>query len=386
MRLLVVLGTRPEAIKLAPIVLAARRHKNIDVFLCNTGQHREMTTNALSIFGLVPDICLDIMRPNQTLTDVNVNILIGLQPHLEQIRPDWLMVQGDTTTSFAAALAAFYQKIAIAHIEAGLRTGKIYSPWPEEANRRMISEITTMHFPPTSESASNLRREGFRDEEILVTGNTGIDALKWLISRLAEDLSLRSRAIEDQLELGVPVSASMATRPFVLITAHRRESFGVGFEDICDAIGELANRFPSHDFIYPVHPNPAVRETVFSKLGSGRFPNVYLVQPLDYLPFVDLMSKATLILTDSGGVQEEAPSLGIRVVVLRDVTERLEGVGSGLIRLAGTDRRKIVAYVSDALDGGWLTPSEGCDAYGDGLATDRILDKLMNLSMAMKAP
>jgi len=376
MRVMVVLGTRPEAIKLAPLVLAARRREDMDVVLCNTGQHREMSAQVLELFGLEPDIDLDIMRQQQTLTDVTVSILTGLHPHLERLKPDWLIVQGDTTTTFASALAAFYQKVSVAHVEAGLRTGNIYAPWPEEMNRRLVSEIAALHFPPTPASADNLRREGFADENVLVTGNTGIDALKWLVARLADDASLRDRARKAQMASGVPASAASCARPYVLITGHRRESFGPGFEAICEAIGELADRFGDHDFIYPVHPNPMVRETVFAKLGAGRHPNVYLVQPLDYLPFVDLMSRSALILTDSGGVQEEAPSLGKRVVVLRDVTERMEGLETGLIHLAGTNRQKIVSFVGDALSGQWLAPTEGCDVYGDGGASERILNRL----------
>lgn len=376
MRVMVVLGTRPEAIKLAPLVLAARRRKDVEVVLCNTGQHREMSAQVLALFELEPDIDLDIMRRQQTLTGITVSILTGLQSHLERIRPDWLVVQGDTTTTFAAALAAFYQKISVAHVEAGLRTGNLYAPWPEEGNRRLVSEIATLHFPPTPASAKNLRREGFADESVLVTGNTGIDALKWLVARLAADASLRDRAHKTQLALGVPSSGKNCRRPYVLITGHRRESFGSGFESICAAIGVLADRFEDHNFIYPVHPNPEVRETVFAKLGTKRHPNVYLVQPLDYLPFVDLMSRAALILTDSGGVQEEAPSLGKRVIVLRNVTERIEGLDTGLIRLSGTDQQKIVQFAEDALSGQWQVPTEACDVYGDGEASDRILAKL----------
>lgn len=380
MRLLIVLGTRPEAIKLAPLVLAARRCKNIDVILCNTGQHREMSAKVLELFELVPDIDLDIMSDQQTLTDITVNILERLQPHLLRLKPDWLIVQGDTTTTFASSLAAFYQKVPVAHVEAGLRTGNIYAPWPEEMNRRLVSEIATLHFPPTSAAADNLHREGLAEGSILVTGNTGIDALKWLVARLADDTLLRDRAHVAQEAAGVPGSATGCTRPYVLITGHRRESFGAGFEAICDAIGELADRFSDHDFIYSVHPNPKVRETVFAKLGTGSHPNIYLVQPLEYLPFVDLMSRATLILTDSGGIQEEAPSLGKRVVVLRDVTERMEGLETGLIRLAGTDRCKIVSFVEDALSEQWRVPTKGCDIYGDGGASERIIKRLMEHS------
>lgn len=382
--ILVVLGTRPEAIKLLPLVHAARRRPDVEVVLCNTGQHREMSAKVLEIFGLKPDIDLDVMQAGQTLTDVTVRILAGLQAHLEPLKPDWLVVQGDTTTTFTAALAAFYQKIPVAHVEAGLRTGDIYAPWPEEMNRRLVSEIAVLHFPPTEPAASNLLREGVAPERVLVTGNTGIDALKWLTGRLTADGSLRAQARGELLGAGVPVAAADNERPYVLITGHRRESFGAGFESICAAVGELADRYPDHDFIYPVHPNPRVRETVYAKLGSASRPNVYLIDPLDYLPFVALMSNAALILTDSGGVQEEAPSLGRRVVVLREVTERMEGLETGLIRLAGTDRQKIVSDVADALSGAWAQPACGCDVYGDGKASDRVLDTMCAYSHAMQ--
>lgn len=376
MRVVVVLGTRPEAIKLLPLVRAAQRRGDVEVTLCNTGQHREMSAKVLEVFGLKPDIDLDVMQAGQSLTDVTVRILAGLQPYLERLNPDWLVVQGDTTTTMTAALAAFYQKVPVAHVEAGLRTGDIYAPWPEEMNRRLVSELASLHFPPTEAAAANLLREGVSPERILVTGNTGIDALKWLTGRLTADDGLRMQARGELLGAGVPFAAANNERPYVLITGHRRESFGEGFESICAAVGELADRFPGHDFIYPVHPNPRVRETVYARLGSTAHQNVYLIDPLDYLPFVALMSNASLILTDSGGVQEEAPSLGRRVVVLRDVTERMEGLETGLIRLAGTDRQKIVGAVGDALGGAWAQPQRGCDVYGDGHASDRVLDAM----------
>jgi UDP-N-acetylglucosamine 2-epimerase (non-hydrolysing) len=343
-----------------------------------------MSSKVLEIFGLKPDIDLNVMQAGQTLSDVTVRILSGLQAHLEQLKPDWLVVQGDTTTTFTAALSAFYQKIPVAHVEAGLRTGDIYAPWPEEMNRRLVSEIAVLHFPPTEAAASNLLREGVAPERVLVTGNTGIDALKWLTGCLAADGRLRGQARGELLGAGVPVAAADNERPYVLITGHRRESFGAGFESICAAVGELADRYPDHDFIYPVHPNPRVRETVYAKLGSASRANVYLIDPLDYLPFVALMSNASLILTDSGGVQEEAPSLGRRVVVLRDVTERMEGLETGLIRLAGTDKQKIVGDVADALSGAWAQPVQGCDVYGDGKASDRVLDAMCAYSSAIQ--
>ena len=373
--ILVALGTRPEAIKLAPLVLAGRSRPGFKILLCNTGQHRQMSDQVLELFGLKADFDLDIMRPDQTLTSVTVDILTRLQGCLEQCCPDWVVVQGDTTTTFASALAAFYQKIPVAHVEAGLRTGNIYAPWPEEMNRRMVSELARLHFPPTTLAADNLRAEGIEEGKLLITGNTGIDSLKWLVARLAGDESLRQRAIKSLKESGVDVEAFGAARPYVLITCHRRESFGQGLEAICSAIAKLAKAFPGHEFIYPVHPNPRVRETVSAFLGAG-IGNVQLVEPLEYLPFVYLMSGANLILTDSGGIQEEAPSLGKRVIVLRGETERMEGLETGLIKLAGTDAAKIIAYAEDAFLGRWEDLGSGLDIYGDGQASNRILDAI----------
>lgn len=372
LKLCIILGTRPEAIKLAPLVFAARRLPEVEVIVCNTGQHRDMTAQVLALFGIEPRINLDIMRPRQTLTGVTVEILSRLESAFADERPAWVVVQGDTTTTFAGALAAFYQRIPVAHVEAGLRTGDIYSPWPEEMNRRMVSEIATLHFPPTEAAAENLYREGCDPARIEVTGNTGIDALMWLVARLESDSSLRQVA-----ESGLQCAGLASfVRPFVLITGHRRESFGPGFDRICAAIARLAQRFPDHDFIYPVHPNPAVQDVVRRKLGDGSLANVLLVPPLEYLPFVYLMKRASLVLTDSGGVQEEAPSLGKRVIVLRDVTERNEAVGTGLVRLAGTDPDRIFADAVDALSGAWNSDGVRRDIYGDGRAAERVLERI----------
>lgn len=371
-KICIVLGTRPEAIKLAPLVIVARQAGVFDVVVCNTGQHREMTAQVLGLFGIVPDIDLDIMRHQQSLGEVTSAILTRLQPYLETHRPDWLIVQGDTTTTFAAALAAFYQRIPVAHVEAGLRTGNVYAPWPEEMNRRLVSELAVLHFPPTTAAAENLLREGIREAAIAVTGNTGIDALKLLVARLQDKQELRDQAQRILVEAGVPDRG----RPLVLITGHRRENFGDGFESICRAISKIATNHEGHDFVYPVHPNPRVRETVFARLGSAGRENIFLVPPLDYLPFVALMNSAVLILTDSGGVQEEAPSLGKRVIVLRDVTERQEGLDTGLIRLAGTDAMKIEGFVAEAVSGSWPQPTRGQDVYGDGRASQRIIERL----------
>lgn len=375
-RLMVVLGTRPEAIKLAPLVLAARTRQNFDVVLCNTGQHRELTRQVLRLFRLVPDVDLDLMRHEQTPTDVTVRVLTHLNERIKAIRPDWVVVQGDTTTTFAAALAAFYQAIPVAHVEAGLRTDNIYSPWPEEMNRKLVSAIASLHFAPTDSAAANLRREGVSEERLTVTGNTGIDALKSVAARLFTDPTLRAEARTTESSMGLPIADADQARPYVLITGHRRESFGPGIAAISHAIAELGARYPGHDFIYAVHPNPRVRDTVHAVLGRGRQQNIYLVPPLEYLLFVDLIARADLILTDSGGVQEEAASLGVRVVVLRDVTERTEGLAVDLIRLAGTVSTKIIEAADEAFSGRWPRPAGGCDLYGDGLASDRILDRI----------
>lgn len=370
-KICVVFGTRPEAIKLAPLILAMRDSHWAEPVVCNTGQHREMTAQVLDIFGITSDIDLNIMRPSQTLSEVTAEVLTRIGPVLEKCRPDWVVVQGDTTTTFAGALAAYYQRIPVAHVEAGLRSHDIYSPWPEEMNRRLVSEIACLHFPPTEGACNHLLSEGVASEAITVTGNTGIDALKILVRRLARDSGMQSRARAGLAAAGVPMKA----RPMVLITGHRRESFGEGFESICAAIRILARRYPEYDFIYPVHPNPNVRETVYGRLGADALDNMYLIEPLGYLSFVLLMAESRLILTDSGGVQEEAPSLGKRVIVLRDLTERSEGLSSGLVRLAGTRTDTIVKFATDALDGRW-SETLGLDIYGDGQASARILEKI----------
>jgi UDP-N-acetylglucosamine 2-epimerase (non-hydrolysing) len=324
----------------------------------------------------VADVDLKVMTPRQTLTDVSGAVLRAVSVILEQQRPDWLIVQGDTTTAFTAALAAFYHKIPIAHVEAGLRTGDIYAPWPEEMNRKLITAIASLHFAPVESNAQNLRREGVDASRILVTGNTGIDALKWLAHRLGTDAQLRARAEAKLRAANVPLPGATAGG-IVLITAHRRESFGPGFVSICKAIAELARRFPDRQFVYPVHPNPAVRETVVAELGAKQLANVHLCEPLDYLPFVFLMLHSELVLTDSGGIQEEAPSLGIRVLVMREVTERTEGLETDLVRLSGTDVDRIVADATAGLTGAWPRGQSGRELYGEGHAAERIIAALL---------
>lgn len=373
-KLLFVFGTRPEAIKLAPVVLAARAHGGFDVTVCVTAQHREMLDSVLAFFGIVPEFDLNLMKPGQTLTGVTTGVLEGLAPVLDAVRPDWMIVQGDTTTAFVAALAAFYAKVKVAHVEAGLRTGNIHEPFPEEMNRKLVGAIAEMHFPPTAPARANLLREGIREERLLVTGNTGIDALYLVRERLKTDPACRAQ-VQAALAPQALDGFIGARRPFVLVTAHRRESFGAGFEAICTGIAELCARYPEVDFVFPVHPNPAVRGAVERHLVPAQAPNLVLCQPLDYLPFVAMMINATVVLTDSGGVQEEAPSLGKPVVVMRDVTERMEGTSSGMVHLAGPHRERIVAFVAALLD---APPAAGAGGnfYGDGHASRRILDTL----------
>ena len=373
-RLLFVFGTRPEAIKLAPVVLAARAHGGFEVVVCVTAQHREMLDQVLAFFAIVPDYDLNLMKPGQTLTGVTTGVLEGLAPLLAEVKPDWMIVQGDTTTAFVAALAAFYAKVKVAHVEAGLRTGNIYEPFPEEMNRRLVAAIAEMHFPPTAPARENLVREGIPEARLLVTGNTGIDALYLVRERLATDPACRAQVASALEPQGLSRFIS-PRRPYVLVTAHRRESFGPGFEAICTGIADLCARFPDTDFVFPVHPNPSVRGAVDQYLVPHGFANLMLCQPLDYLPFVAMMIGATVVLTDSGGVQEEAPSLGKPVVVMRDLTERMEGTASGMVHLVGPHRERIVEAVSKLLDqpphGG-----SGGNYYGDGHASRRILDTL----------
>jgi len=373
-KLLFVFGTRPKAIKLAPVVLAARAHGGFDVVVCVSAQHREMLDSVLAFFAIKPDYDLDLMKPGQTLTGVTTGVLDGLAPVLEAVRPDWMIVQGDTTTAFVAALAAFYARVPVAHVEAGLRTGNIHEPFPEEMNRKLVGAIAAMHFAPTAPARANLVREGVSEARILVTGNTGIDALYLVRERLKVDPVCRAQ-VSAALDMQKLHRFLAPHRPFVLVTAHRRESFGAGFEAICGGIADLCARYPEVDFVFPVHPNPSVREAVGRLLATTGAPNLELCQPLDYLPFVALMIAATVVLTDSGGVQEEAPSLGKPVVVMRDLTERMEGTTSGMVHLAGPHRERIVSAVSDILDAGQSDGSGG-NFYGDGHASARILDVL----------
>lgn len=375
---LLVFGTRPEAIKMAPLVHELKnRPEDFRTEVCVTGQHREMLDQVLDLFGIVPDYDLNIMKPNQDLYDITSRILLGMRDVLKQSKPDVVLVHGDTTTSTAAALATFYQQIPVAHVEAGLRTGNIYSPWPEEMNRLITGRIATYHFSPTPLAKQNLLKENVDPERISVTGNTVIDALYWVTEKIANDERIHNELKDSILSFGYDVNRLSADRRMVLVTGHRRENFGDGFLNICHAIKNLAQANPQVDFVYPVHLNPNVRRPVMEILGEG-LPNVFLIEPLSYLPFVFMMEKSHLILTDSGGVQEEAPGLGKPVLVMRNTTERPEALEAGTVMLVGTDREKIETSVTALLtdEAFYRKMSQAQNPYGDGKACGRIADFL----------
>ncbi len=359
-----VFGTRPEAIKLAPLVLALRDDPDLRPVVCVTAQHREMLDQVLAIFGIAPDADLDLMRPDQTLAGLTARAVAGIDAWLADARPDLVLVQGDTTTVFCAALAAFYRGIPVGHVEAGLRTGNLHSPFPEEANRVLTSRLADLHFAPTAGARDHLLREGVPAERIFVTGNTVIDALHLVIEQVRRDPPPVPGLDERELR---------GDRPLVLVTGHRRENFGPGFQRVCRALTRLADAFPDHLFVYPVHLNPNVQRPVHAIL-SGR-DNVLLIDPLPYLPFVRLMDRATLILTDSGGVQEEAPGLGKPVLVTRETTERPEAVTAGTVKLVGTDEERIVAEATRLLTDpeAYAAMARAVNPYGDGKATGRIV-------------
>jgi len=369
MKVLVVFGTRPEAIKMAPLLLALRGDHRFEPLLCVTGQHREMLDQVLSLFSLVPDFDLNIMKPGQDLTDVTSGILQGMKGVLAEAKPDIVLVHGDTATTFATTLAAYYQQIPVGHVEAGLRTGNLYSPWPEEANRKLTGALAKLHFAPTQKSAQNLYAEGIEPQAVNVTGNTVVDALFRIVEKFD-----REPKLADSLAGQFPFLDQ--DRRIILVTGHRRESFGGGFERICEALNRTAKAFPNVDVVYPVHLNPNVREPV-NRLLSG-LSNVHLIEPLDYLPFVYLMSRSYLILTDSGGIQEEAPSLGKPVLVMRDTTERPEAVSAGTVELVGTDVDRICNRLEGLLtdDSVYQRMSLAHNPYGDGRACKRILEAL----------
>lgn len=369
MKIITVCGTRPEAIKLAPLVHAFRAAPDVTHILCSTGQHRQMLDQVMQIFGLTPDRDLNLMKPGQDLTYVTAAALDGVGKVIDEEKPDWVVVQGDTTTAFAGALAAFYRKVKVAHVEAGLRTGNIYSPWPEEMNRKLVGALTTLHFPPTELSADNLRHEGIKDDVITVTGNTVIDALQWMDAKLAADVQFRQAseaAFAGTLDTG---------RRLILVTGHRRENFDGGLASVARALRDIADR-GDVEIVYPVHLNPQVQATANEILGAH--PRIHLIAPLDYAPFVALMRRSYLIVTDSGGVQEEAPTLGKPVLVTRDTTERPEAIAAGTGRLVGTDADALVAAVRELLDdkAAYEKMAQAKNPFGDGQASARILDRL----------
>jgi UDP-N-acetylglucosamine 2-epimerase (non-hydrolysing) len=380
-RVLLVFGTRPEAIKMCPLVKAFRSLPNVfETKVCVSGQHREMLDQVLEIFDVQPDYDLNIMKQGQDLYDVTAKVLTGMREVLKEAKPDFVLVHGDTTTSTAAALAAFYQQVPVGHVEAGLRTHNIYSPWPEEMNRQITGRIATYHFAPTPLSRQNLLDEGVSEEKIFVTGNTVIDSLQQVVNRIHDNTDLSDRLKANLQIAGYPCNSD---HRLVLITGHRRENFGGGFLNICQAIRDLAELYPNVDFVYPMHLNPNVRKPIQEIFGNKMVDhigdnNLFFIEPLDYLDFVFLMERATLVLTDSGGIQEEAPGLGKPVLVMRNTTERPEALDAGTVRLVGTDRARIIAEVSSLLDDPdhYRIMSQAVNPYGDGKACERIVEKL----------
>lgn len=380
-KIMLVFGTRPEAIKMAPLVKEFQKHPDtFQTIVCVTGQHREMLDQVLHIFDIRPDFDLNIMKQGQDLYDVTARVLTGMRDVLREAQPDVVLVHGDTTTSTAAALAAFYQQIPVGHVEAGLRTHNILSPWPEEMNRQITGRIASYHFAPTALSRQNLLQENVDDANITVTGNTVIDALYWVVDRIKNDRSLDAELEEVLRRAGYDVNRLADGRPLVLITGHRRENFGDGFINMCTAIKQLTERYPNVDFVYPMHLNPNVRRPIHEVFGDdlSNLGNMHFIEPLEYLSFVYLMEKSTIVLTDSGGIQEEAPGLGKPVLVMRDTTERPEALEAGTVKLVGTDREKIFNEVSTLLDdaAAYARMSQAVNPYGDGLACSRIVERL----------
>lgn len=383
-RVMLVFGTRPEAIKVAPLVKAFQKQTDrFETIVCVTGQHREMLDQVLRLFEIIPDYDLDIMKQGQDLYDVTTRVLTGLRDVYQKAKPDVVFVHGDTTTSMAAALAAFYQQIPVAHIEAGLRTHNIYSPWPEEMNRQITSRIAAYNLAPTPLSKQNLLREGVKEETITVTGNTVIDALYIVVEKIKQDASLSGQLQEQLKKAGYDTARLNNGKKLVLITGHRRENFGEGFLNMCNAIKTLTEKYPEVDFVYPMHLNPNVRKPILEIFGEETVSgtncdnrNIFFIEPLEYLPFVFLMEQSTLVLTDSGGIQEEAPGLGKPVLVMRDTTERPEAVDAGTVKLVGTNYDLIVKEVSNLLDDEsyYNSMAQANNPYGDGLACNRIID------------
>ena len=379
--IMLVFGTRPEAIKMAPLVKEFQKHNDtFNTIVCVTGQHRQMLDQVLQLFDITPHYDLNIMKEGQDLYDVTARVLVGMRDILKETHPDVVLVHGDTTTSTAAALAAFYQQIPVGHVEAGLRTNNIYSPWPEEMNRQITSRIATYNFAPTPLSRQNLLREGVSESSITVTGNTVIDALYWVVDKIKRDETLNNELKSKLLQAGYDVSRLSNGKKLVLITGHRRENFGDGFINMCTAIKELTQKYPDVDFVYPMHLNPNVRRPIHEVFGEdlSNLGNMFFIEPLEYLSFVYLMEKSNIVLTDSGGIQEEAPGLGKPVLVMRDTTERPEALEAGTVKLVGTNYNKIVGEVSLLLDDAtpYETMSKAVNPYGDGLACGRIVEHL----------
>ena len=381
-KVLLVFGTRPEAIKMAPLVMELQKQKErIETVVCVTGQHREMLDQVLEIFDIKPDYDLNIMKRGQDLYDVTARVLTGMREVLKEIKPDIVLVHGDTTTSTAAALAAFYQQIPVGHVEAGLRTHNIYSPWPEEMNRLLTGRLATYHFSPTPLSRNNLIKESINDRNIIVTGNTVIDALYWVVDKIKNNKELDNELESVLSKAGYDVNRLDNGKKLVLITGHRRENFGDGFINMCTAIKDLTIKHPNVDFVYPMHLNPNVRKPIHEVFGEdlSGLKNMFFIEPLEYLSFVYLMEKSSIVLTDSGGIQEEAPGLGKPVLVMRDTTERPEALNAGTVKLVGTDYNKIVNEVSSLIDdkAAYEKMSKAVNPYGDGLACRRIVNALL---------
>lgn len=381
-KVMLVFGTRPEAIKMCPLVKEFQNHPiEFKTIVCVTGQHREMLDQVLQIFEIQPDYDLNIMKQGQDLYDVTARVLVGMRDVLEEAQPDIVLVHGDTTTSMAAALAAFYQQIPVGHVEAGLRTHNIYSPWPEEMNRQITGRIATYHFAPTPLSKQNLLTEGVKEDMITVTGNTVIDALYMVVEQIKNNKQLDIELANLLKKSGYDTTRLSTEKKMVLITGHRRENFGEGFISMCTAIKDLTQKYPDVDFVYPMHLNPNVRKPIHEVFGENltNLGNMFFIEPLQYLEFVYLMEKSTIVLTDSGGIQEEAPGLGKPVLVMRDTTERPEALSAGTVKLVGTDYNKIVNEVSLLLDNKeqYEKMSKAVNPYGDGKACERIVKHLI---------
>lgn len=380
-KIMLVFGTRPEAIKMAPLVKEFQKYpESFHTIICVTGQHREMLDQVLNLFEIEPDYDLNIMKQGQDLYDVTARVMVGMRDVLKETHPDVVLVHGDTTTSMAAALAAFYQQISVGHVEAGLRTHNIYSPWPEEMNRQITGRIATYHFSPTQLSRQNLLEENVSDSTITVTGNSVIDALYWVVNKIKKDKNLKVELENILFSSGYDVNRLNDNKKLVLITGHRRENFGDGFIHMCNAIKDLTQKYPEVDFVYPMHLNPNVRKPIHEVFGEdlSNLGNMFFIEPLEYLSFVYLMEKSTIVLTDSGGIQEEAPGLGKPVLVMRDTTERPEAIDAGTVKLVGTDYNMIVNEVSELLDNkdAYERMSKANNPYGDGKACERIVNIL----------